>query len=308
MKISVGTIVLELSSISGWSRFAIGGAAFLLLLSATGLAYFAGPAPKQTTVRTTPTVSPTSSPASSATATPTPGTQAPPPQPTLPQPTPTPLPTTIGFTFETGIENWVTSEGSYKLATLSVATQPHHGGAQSLQVTTALRGDASAAYQAHPDPVYTHTEAIAYFNSAIPEGAPGPGPYNLNQKRVSCWANLPPALATGDSHRRQPPATATGDSHRRQPPATATGDSHPTYIRVFVKDTSFRNDYGPAVGIVPANTNMWINLSLVVGSPGSGDADGSHINTIGVRIETPSGSTLGYSGPLFIDDCTMQYP
>src|SRR5258706_544365 len=130
--------------------------------------------------------------------------------------------------------------------------------------------------------VYRHTEATVYFDQVPPNGFSVPGPYNLSGKRVSCFVFLPSRLATEDNHQ--------------------------TYIRIFVKDTKFANDFSTAVNIDPSVTNRWIQLSFIVGAE-SGNADRSfdptRVNAIGIRIETPDGSTMSYNGTFYIDDCSI---
>ena len=82
------------------------------------------------------------------------------------------------------------------------------------------------------------------------------------------------------------------------------------YIRIFVKDDKFRNQYGDAVDITASNSDRWLQLSLTVGSGGGMDADfaPNSINTLGVRIDLQNNSTFSYSGPVYIDECSIEYP
>src|SRR5438552_18639341 len=64
----------------------------------------------------------------------------------------------VTFDFETGVQNWGTSEGQYKLARVDVTTQHTHSGKQALEVTTSLLGGKNSAYTPDKE-VYRHTEA-----------------------------------------------------------------------------------------------------------------------------------------------------
>lgn len=148
-------------------------------------------------------------------------------------------PTGYAFDFENGTQNWGTSEGSYKLATVDLTTNPVHSGSHALKITTALLGDANPAYTANKE-VYRHTEATVYFSQAAPNGFDTPGPYNLKGKRVSCYVYLPSGLANGGA---------------QQP-----------YIRVFVKDVNFHDDFSTAVAINQTTVSHWLLLSFIVGA------------------------------------------
>ncbi len=193
----------------------------------------------------------------------------------------TAAPSVFAFNFENGTQHWGTSEGNFKLAKVGVTTRPVHSGRYALQITTALLGNANPLYNGLKE-VYRHTEATVYFDQVPPNGFSVPGPYNLSGKRVSCFVFLPSRLATEDNHQ--------------------------TYIRIFVKDTKFANDFSTAVNIDPSVTNRWIQLSFIVGAE-SGNADRSfdptRVNAIGIRIETPDGSTMSYNGTFYIDDCSI---
>lgn len=101
----------------------------------------------------TPTSTSTTTPTDTLTATPT----ATPTATTTPTNTPTPTATNQpGYNFESDTENWTTSEGAFKLATLDTTTQFVYSGAQALRLTTQLRISSSKE-------VLRHTEAVALY-------------------------------------------------------------------------------------------------------------------------------------------------
>lgn len=181
------------------------------------------------------------------------------------------------FSFETGTENWGTSEGWCKLAELETAEAPVFTGSQALKLTTELYDDGVI------NSCFPHTEATAYFNTAIPEGMPGSGPYDLTGKRVSCMVYLPASLAT---------------------------NPHQAYIRLFAKDDESHNQFGEYTAIDATRVEHWFRLSLTIGE-GSGMDPAFRpqaVNALGVRIELLPGSTLAYEGPIYIDLCSIEYP
>lgn len=196
----------------------------------------------------------------------------------------TPTSSFVGFDFETGIEGWNTAEGSYKLATVNITTQVVHSGKQALEVDTELFGSGSSQFAAHnKDDIYRHTEADGYFSGNIPEGFNQPGPYDLTAKQISCFVYLP-----------------TGLDVEGAPSA---------YVRLIVKDAKFANQFSKAVDVTKDNVNQWLDLSLVVSksSPDSDPAfDPTQINAIGVRLDSLDGSTVAYTGPIYIDDCQIK--
>lgn len=190
----------------------------------------------------------------------------------------TPIPG-VTFDFETGVQNWGTSEGQYKLARVDVTTQHARSGKQALEVTTSLLGGKNSAYTPDKE-VYRHTETVVYFNKTILNGFSSPGPYNLEGKQISCFVYLPHGLET-------------------------------TFIRIFVKDTKYANDFSKVVDINSSNIDKWLQLTFVVGSdPNDADTnfDASKVNALGVRIETPDSAMLSYTGSFYIDDCTIEHP
>lgn len=222
---------------------------------------------------------PTSTPTPTNTSTPTPMPTATNTLTATPTntPTATPKPTTqYGYNFESDTENWTTSEGEFKPITLTTTTQFVYSGVRAFQLVPNLRSDSSE--------VYRHTETVAYFNNAIPEGFVVPGPYNLTGKLVSCFIYLPSELASGGSAQ--------------------------VYIRLFVKDKDFRNQFSNALDISSSNVNRWLQLALTVGT-GDNQAPGfksTEVNALGIRVELHNGATLIYTGPLYIDHCAIQQP
>lgn len=191
----------------------------------------------------------------------------------------------IGFDFETDTKNWHSSEAGYKLAEASVTNEVVHTGAQALQITTELFGGQSPEFAAKQyDQVYLHTDATAYFDSSIPDSIDRPGPYNLKDKRVSCFINSPAGLVKEGA-----------------PPAT---------VQIFVKDVKFANQISDPVDITQSNVERWLELSLVVDNKHGADPtfDSTLVNTLGILIQVSRGSSLAYKGPVYIDTCKIEYP
>jgi hypothetical protein len=191
--------------------------------------------------------------------------------------------TTFAFDFETGTQNWGTSEGAFKLAKVDLTNNPVHSGTHALQVTTALLGDGNPAYTPTKE-VYRHTEAKVYFDQRAPNGFNIRGPYNLTGKQVSCFVYLPGGLAPEGNPQ--------------------------AYIKLFVKDKKFANDFSKAVDIDASHLERWFLLSFVIGADKTdADAtfDATQVNALGVRIDTVSKSTLDYTGPFYIDDCAIEH-
>ena len=178
-------------------------------------------------------------------------------------------PSNIFFGFDGSTQGWGTSEGGFKLAKVSDASSPVYSGNGSLEVTSALIGSGNPHYPGNG--VYTHTEATDYFS-----------PHNLGGATVACYVYLPPALAPGGSS--------------------------PGYIRVFVKDTQYRNDFSDLVTIGPSTVGRWIKLSFMIGANPDNEGQGfdtMQVNAIGVRIDLNDGSMLNYAGPFYIDACSL---
>lgn len=198
--------------------------------------------------------------------------------------TATSIPSQFAYDFESGVQGWSTSEGQFNTSIMvTTTTNPVHSGSHALQVTTRLVGNANPAFSTLPGDtpakgnLYSHTEAVVYFDQSKPNGFSAPGPYDLRGKTVSCYVFFPSTLATGDNV--------------------------PPYVRLFVKDKKFANAFSQAVSIDPQHTQEWFQLSLTVSSDASFDA--SLVNALGVRLETPDGSKIDYTGPFYIDDCSI---
>jgi|GEM_PF-5206286 len=191
----------------------------------------------------------------------------------IPSPSATLLP--YKYDFESGIQGWTTSEKALKLATTAITTQYAKSGKQSLIVTTQLFGDTSQAYADAATPsngektVYLHTEATVYFD-----------PIDLSGKTISCYLYLPAGLVN---------------------------IPHETYVRLFAKDASFLSDFSQAVNIADDNTaGNWYPISFTIGASNADQGFNPHvIKEFGVRIETPHGSTLNYTGNYYIDACNI---
>jgi len=183
------------------------------------------------------------------------------------------------YDFEQGTtEGWDTTEGSEKLATLQVVSDPVGSGNHVLQVITVLNGNSN-----FNNGINLHTEAKVYFTQKMPQGFNNPPPYNFFGKQVSCQVYLPPQLASGS------------------PPAT---------IIIFVKDANQRNDSGKPMTIDASAVGKWTQISLVVGEyPVDADQgfDGTQIIGVGIRIAVPAGSSLNYTGPFYIDNCILPH-
>jgi hypothetical protein len=113
-----------------------------------------------------------------------------------------------------------------------------------------------------------------------------PGPYNLFGLRVTCYVNLPTGLAD---------------------------NAYPPLVQVFIKDTSFRNMFSAPTGITTSNTDQWFPITMELSASeiqlrADAGFDATNANTLGVRVITSSGSTLRYSGPFFVDYCTIGPP
>lgn len=210
----------------------------------------------------------------------------------IPTQTTTPLPSVTSITlydFELGTQEWTTSEGEYKQASLRVTKGVVYKGAQALQLVTELAGNASSMFSAATPElrnVLPVTEAVVYFKGSTPQGFQNPPPYDLVDEAVSCYVYLPETL--------------TNDQ------------DHPPYIRIFVKDTNNRNQYSIPLLIEKSSVEQWKKLSLVIESSaatpepsGEESFDASQVSALGLRIEVPPGSNLEFNGSLYIDYCTL---
>ena len=195
-----------------------------------------------------------------------------------------PLANLIGYDFEAGTQGWGTSEGQFKLAELSITSAYVYHGNQALQLDTELYGSGSQEFANHnSEDVYRHTEAVVYFDK-IPEGVDSPGPYDLTGKRLSCFVFVPSGLL-------------------------APNDAPPAYIRLLVKDTNFANQFSAPMMITTETTEKWIEIILVVSEnpdPNSDpNFDATQAYAMGVRLDSLDDSTVSYSGPIYIDFCTI---
>lgn len=240
----------------------------ILALVGLGLSFVLPAKPCNSPPCPTPTLTVTSSPTATVAAT----------------VTATSIPSQFAYDFESGVQGWSTSEGQFNTSIMvTTTTNPVHSGSHALQVTTRLVGNANPAFSTLPGDtpakgnLYSHTEAVVYFDQSKPNGFSAPGPYDLRGKTVSCYVFFPSTLATGDNV--------------------------PPYVRLFVKDKKFANAFSQAVSIDPQHTQEWFQLSLTVSSDASFDA--SLVNALGVRLETPDGSKIDYTGPFYIDDCSI---
>jgi hypothetical protein len=140
-----------------------------------------------------------------------------------------------------------------------------HGGLFSLQLTADLRGG---------DVNKSKGEVYASFNQF-----PGSSQdfLNLNGKTVSAWVD--------------------------DPSGTFVDGSIPNGIQIFVKDASYRSQYGPWT---PVAGTGWFQAFMVVGGGGNAFTDTgfdpTQIISCGVKIGTGGGSTGNYTGSLYVDD------
>ena len=183
----------------------------------------------------------------------------------------------VGYTFEEDTENWGTSEGAYKLATLEVSQEEVCKGRQSLKLTTELRSDEGE--------VYRETEAVGYFDNAVPQGMDHPGPYDLTGNRVSCYVYVPEDLAM-------------------EPPQA--------FYNLFIKDTAFGNQYNARLYMTEDTADTWQQMELIVGERNDGYIDDgfdtTNVRALGIVIGIVEGSPIRFTGPVYIDHCEIEYP
>jgi len=93
------------------------------------------------------------------------------------------------------------------------------------------------------------------------------------------------------------------------PPAGLQGPAHnPNGVRLFVKDSAWRSEYGAWTHLTPGK---WMRLTLVpsVQAPPTGYRDPNFsprkIIVIGVSVATGKGSTARFDGEMQIDDVTV---
>jgi hypothetical protein len=198
------------------------------------------------------------------------------------QPQATVTPSFVGYDFETDTAGWNTSEGDYKRAILSTTTLIAYNGSQALVLDTELYGNGSLEFANHgQEDIYRHTETLVYFNQ-IPEGIDYPGPYDLTGKRLSCFIYLPVGLI-------------------------APNNATPAYVRLILKDKNFANQFSEPVMINNETTEQWLELIYVVNPDSNSDFDITQVNAMGVRLDSLNDSTVSYSGPIYIDYCTIDF-
>ena len=184
-----------------------------------------------------------------------------------------------GYDFEQGnTEGWDISEGSGKLATLQVVSDPVQSGNHVLQVMTTLNGNSN-----FNNGINQHTEAKVYFTQDLPQGFNNPPPYNFLGKQISCQVYLPKQLSIAN------------------PEAT---------IIIFVKDANQHNDNGKPLLIDSSTVGKWIQVSILVGNyqvDADKGFDGTQIIGVGLRISVPAGSSLNYTGSFYIDNCILPH-
>jgi hypothetical protein len=187
------------------------------------------------------------------------------------------IPTEIAYNFQGGTQGWESPQAGHKQVNVSVAMNPDNPKEYALKIVTLLTGRESSSSLGR----YTTVEV--FFDQNIPLGFQNPGPYNLNGKLITCDVNLPQQLA------------------QNAPPNQA-------YIRLFVEDTNGSTDYNEPLFITP-NTTGKVQLQLTVGilneiEPGF---NGEQVEGMGIRIDVPKVSPLNYTGPFYVDECSMQH-
>ncbi len=197
--------------------------------------------------------------------------------------TATPYVSHAAYDFEDGTEGWTVTEAGQKPATLNVTTRYAMSGTHALEVDAPLAGEASPGFAALPGipNAYTHTEAVVFFDAHPPAGRPPAATYDLSGgAQVTCFVYIPHAL-------------------------TVIGPFE-TFVRIFVKDSAFANSYSTYINIDAAHVDRWFAISLTVGDNPDAHFNASQVHGLGVRLETPTGSTLAAQSPWYIDDCTIQ--
>jgi hypothetical protein len=186
----------------------------------------------------------------------------------------------IGYDFENDTQGWQSSEADHKLARLDTSEIVAYHGQRALVLETELYGSGSDEFRSHnSDDVYRHTEVLVYFNQ-IPEGLDRPGPYDLTGKRLSCFVYLPTGLIAPDI-------------------------TPPAYVRLILKDKNFANQFSEPVMISSETTENWLELIYVVNPDVNSNFDTTQVNAMGVRLDSLDNSTVNYSGPVYIDFCTI---
>lgn len=185
----------------------------------------------------------------------------------------------VGYEFEGESPGWTTSEGDFKIATLSQTSELAHSGGQALELYTELYGPLSKVFSERGSlDVLRHTEAVGYFSQAPPLMGES-GPYDFEGYGASCYVFLPEPLAAA---------------------------SPPAYIRLFVKDVASANLFGDTIDITPSVTGDWFELNVVIIDEQDSGFDASNVAALGIRLDTPDGSDIAYEGSIFIDDCSFK--
>lgn len=169
--------------------------------------------------------------------------------------------------FENGsTSGWHISGAEYKTTDLSVAQVTDAKSQFALMVTSVLRADPEE---------YASIEAWIDFGRALRQGVDQLGPEDLNHKTITCWVKLPKDYADKVG------------------------------VRLYVKDSNARNNWGPQLLPGAGEVNNWQELRVRVGDgdfdPGF---DGSQTNTVGVRVDLYQKGAILYN-PFFIDDCAV---
>ena len=199
-----------------------------------------------------------------------------------PTATTTPIPDFTGYDFENDKQGWQTSEGEFKLAHLNTTSVIAYHGTKSLVLEMELYGSGTDEFaNRNNEDVFRHTEAVVYFNQ-IPSGINIPGPYDLTEKRLSCFVYLPTGLVVSEN-------------------------APPAYVRLFVKDSESDNQYSEPVMITNETSEQWLELIYVVRADPNTNFDTKQVNAMGVRLDSLDDSTVSYEGPVYIDYCRIDF-
>ncbi len=195
----------------------------------------------------------------------------------------TPYVSHAAYDFEDGTDGWTVTEAGQKPTALTTTTRYAASGTHALEVDAQLAGEASPGFAALPGipNAYTHTEAVVFFDTSPPAGRPPAATYDLaSGAQVTCSVYIPHTL-------------------------TVIGPFE-TFVRIFVKDSAYANSYSTYINIDAAHVDRWFAISLTVGDNADPHFNASLVHGMGVRLETPAGSTLAAQSPWYIDDCTIQ--
>jgi hypothetical protein len=207
----------------------------------------------------------------------------------LPTPTPTYTPTPTStlrpqpakrFSFEPGTMGWLPQGGvedTQAVTDVAQSTIRAWSGWASLVLEVNLIGG--------DHPTNSKGEAFVDMRYNLPTGTTTPAPYDLTGTTITCWVYAPPGSA--------------GDANS------------PNGFQVFVKDKSFKSEYGTWENIAPEREGTWFQISLTSGTqvPPGGymdpEFDPTRIVLLGVKIGAGGKSTdqMRYTGPVYIDAC-----